>query len=149
MSSGRARRSNPEPFRSIPANSDLKPEKGTEIEAGFDASIFNDRMNLEVTYFDKTSKNLLLQRPLPPSLGFQQNPFVNIGEMYNRGFEVSIGGAPVRFSWFDWDSRLAFNTLDNKVVDLGRRRAVRDAHSRNGRLPAAVVGLATDPQHQR
>jgi len=102
-----------------PGNSDLKPEKGTEIEAGFDASFFRDRMNLEVTYFDKTSKNLLLQRPLPPSLGFQQNPFVNIGEMYNRGFEVSIGGAPVRFSWFDWDSRLAFNTLDNKVVDLG------------------------------
>ncbi|HEX5076119.1 MAG TPA: TonB-dependent receptor, partial [Gemmatimonadaceae bacterium] len=102
-----------------PGNSDLKPEKGTEIEAGFDASLFNDRMNLEVTYFDKTSKNLLLQRPLPPSLGFQQNPFVNIGEMYNRGFEVSIGGAPLRFGWFDWDSRLAFNTLDNKVVDLG------------------------------
>jgi len=102
-----------------PGNSDLKPEKGTELEAGFDASFFRDRMNLEVTYFDKTSKNLLLQRPLPPSLGFQQNPFVNIGEMYNRGFEVSIGGAPVRFSWFDWDSRLAFNTLDNKVVDLG------------------------------
>ena len=102
-----------------PGNSDLKPEKGTEIEAGFDASFFRDRMNLEVTYFDKTSKNLLLQRPLPPSLGFRENPFVNIGEMYNRGFEVSIGGAPVRFSWFDWDSRLAFNTLDNKVVDLG------------------------------
>jgi TonB-dependent starch-binding outer membrane protein SusC len=102
-----------------PGNSDLKPEKGTEIEAGLDASFFNDRMNLEVTYFDKTSKNLLLQRPLPPSLGFRENPFVNIGEMYNRGFEVSIGGAPVRFSWFDWDSRLAFNTLDNKVVDLG------------------------------
>ena len=102
-----------------PGNSDLKPEKGTEIEAGFDATFFSDRMNLEVTYFDKTSKNLLLQRPLPPSLGFQQNPFVNIGEMYNRGFEVSVGGAPLRMSWLDWDSRLSFNTLDNKVVDLG------------------------------
>ena len=102
-----------------PGNSDLKPEKGTEIEAGLDATFFSDRMNLEVTYFDKTSKNLLLQRPLPPSLGFQQNPFVNIGEMYNRGFEVSLGGAPLRMGWFDWDSRLSFNTLDNKVVDLG------------------------------
>jgi hypothetical protein len=102
-----------------PGNSDLKPEKGTEIEAGLDATFFSDRMSIELTYFDKTSKNLLLQRPLPPSLGFQQNPFVNIGEMYNRGLEVSVGGAPLRFSKFDWDSRLAFNTLDNKVVDLG------------------------------
>ena len=77
-------------------------------------------MSVELTYFDKTSKNLLLQRPLPPSLGFQQNPFVNIGEMYNRGFEVSLGGTPLRLGgWFDWDSRLSFNTLDNKVVDMG------------------------------
>lgn len=102
-----------------PGNSDLNPEEGREIEAGFDMSLFNDRVNVELTYFDKNSRNLLLQRPLPPSLGFQQNPFVNIGEMYNKGFEVSVGGAPLRLSFLDWDSRLSFNTLDNKVVDMG------------------------------
>ena len=102
-----------------PGNSNLKPEEGREIEAGFDMSLFTDRVNVELTYFDKNSKNLLLQRPLPPSLGFQQNPFVNIGEMYNKGFEVSVGGAPIRTRWVDWDSRLSFNTLDNKVVDMG------------------------------
>jgi len=102
-----------------PGNADLKPEQGKEIEAGFDASLFGDRVNLEVTYFDKTSKDQLLRRPLPPSLGFQENPFVNIGEMYNKGWEVSLGGTPLRLGWLDWDSQLAFNTLDNKVTDLG------------------------------
>jgi TonB-dependent starch-binding outer membrane protein SusC len=102
-----------------PGNSNLNPEEGREIEAGFDAALFGDRLNVELTYFDKNSKNLLLQRPLAPSLGFQQNPFVNIGEMYNKGLEVSVGGMPLRMSFLDWDTRLSFNTLDNKVVDMG------------------------------
>lgn len=102
-----------------PGNEDLKPEKGSEIEAGFDATLFTERLSLELTYFNKTSKDVLLQRPLPPSLGFQQNPFVNIGEIRNRGVEAALTGQLLKLRNFGWESRVNLNTLDNKIVDLG------------------------------
>ena len=63
-----------------PGNSNLKAELGQEFEGGFDATFFHDRASLEVTYFDKTSDNLLLQDPLPPSEGYATNPYVRRGE---------------------------------------------------------------------
>jgi TonB-linked SusC/RagA family outer membrane protein len=102
-----------------PGNEALKPERGSEIEAGFDATLFTERISLEVTYFNKTSKDVLLQRPLPPSLGFQQNPFVNIGEIRNRGVEVGLTSQLLRLKNLAWESRINFNTLDNKIIDLG------------------------------
>ncbi|MGH7713130.1 MAG: TonB-dependent receptor domain-containing protein, partial [Gemmatimonadaceae bacterium] len=102
-----------------PGNDTLKPELGEEFEVGFDATFLDERMNLEVTYFDKTSKDVLLQRPLPPSLGFQANPFVNIGEINNSGLEVALNGQLVRQANLQWDFRAAMNTLHNELVDLG------------------------------
>lgn len=102
-----------------PGNEKLLPERGTEFEAGFDATMLKDRVTMEVTYFDKVSRDVLLQRPLPPSLGFQANPFVNIGEVRNKGWEVAINAAMLRTRNFDWETRLAMNTLDTKVVSLG------------------------------
>jgi TonB-dependent SusC/RagA subfamily outer membrane receptor len=102
-----------------PGNAGLKPEKGSEIEAGFDATVFTDRVSLEVTYFNKVSQDVLLQRTLPPSLGFQQNPFVNIGEIRNRGFEFALNGQLLKLSQLQWDSRVNFNTLDLELTDLG------------------------------
>lgn len=102
-----------------PGNEDLKPEKGSEIEAGFDATLLTERLSMEFTFYNKTSKDVLLQRPLPPSLGFQQNPFVNIGEIRNRGVEVALTGQLLKLRNLGWESRLNFNTLDNKIIDLG------------------------------
>jgi TonB-dependent starch-binding outer membrane protein SusC len=102
-----------------PGNGGLRPEKGTELEMGFDATLFNDRLNLVVTYFDKVSRDVLLLRPLPPSLGFQANPFANIGEVENKGIEIGVSGAMIRRRNFEWEARLAMNTLDSKVNSLG------------------------------
>lgn len=102
-----------------PGNADLRPEKGIETELGFDATMWHERLSLEVTYFSRDTKDLILQRPLPPSLGFTQNPYVNIGEVTNKGFEVGVNGQIVQFKNFGWESRVSFNTLDNMLVSLG------------------------------
>lgn len=102
-----------------PGNDSLKAERGVEIEAGFDAGVLDDRIGFEVTYFRKTSKDLLLQRPLPPSLGFTQTPFVNIGELRNRGFEVGISAQPIQRRDMSWDVRLGLSTLDSKITNMG------------------------------
>jgi hypothetical protein len=102
-----------------PGNPGLRFERGEEFEAGFDLGFFNDRVGVELTYFNKVSKDLILQQPLAPSLGFTQNPFVNIGSMVNRGLEISVTALPVNTPTLSWDLRLGFNTLHNEVTDMG------------------------------
>jgi TonB-dependent starch-binding outer membrane protein SusC len=102
-----------------PGNPNLRAERGTELEFGFDAGILGERLGLEVTYFDKTSRDIILARLLAPSAGFTQNPPVNIGEMINRGVEVAANAAIINTPVFGWDARLGFNTLTNRITDLG------------------------------
>jgi TonB-linked SusC/RagA family outer membrane protein len=102
-----------------PGNPGLKAERGEEFEGGFDAGFWNDRFGLELTYFHKISKDLILSRPLPPSLGFTQNPFENIGRVLNRGVEVAITAVPIQGRNLSWDVRLGANTLHNEVTDMG------------------------------
>ena len=102
-----------------PGNPGLRFERGEEIEGGFDASFMNDRVGLELTYFNKKSKDLLLQQPLPPSQGFTQNPWVNIGELVNRGLEIAVRAVPLNTPSVSWDVRIGMNTLHNEVTDMG------------------------------
>lgn len=102
-----------------PGNSALRFERGEEIEGGFDATFLSDRLGLELTYFNKKSRDLLLQQPLPPSQGFIQNPWVNIGELVNSGVEISLRGVPVNTPSVSWDIRVGMNTLHNEVTDMG------------------------------
>lgn len=102
-----------------PGNADLEPERGVEVEFGFDASLLQERVGLEVTYYNKRSENLILSRPIAPSLGFTQNPNVNIGELENRGWEIGVNARVLETSNFSWDARLNLSTNTNEVLDLG------------------------------
>lgn len=102
-----------------PGNAKLRPEKGSEFEAGLDATLLKDRVTVELTYFDKRSRDVLLLRPLPPSLGFLANPFVNIGEVRNKGWELALNTTAISRRNLEWTNRLALNTLDTKIVSLG------------------------------
>jgi len=102
-----------------PGNPGLRFERGEEFEGGFDATFLRDQLGIELTYFNKVSKDLLLRKPLAPSEGFTQNPFVNIGSMVNRGFEVSVRAMVINTPTLSWDLRLGANTLHNEVTDMG------------------------------
>jgi TonB-linked SusC/RagA family outer membrane protein len=102
-----------------PGNDSLLPERGAELEIGFDASFLNDRLSVEFTRFDKRTRDLILSQPLPPSLGFTTNPSVNIGGVRNSGMEVSVSATPIRSRIFDWDVLVGASTLKNELTDLG------------------------------
>ncbi len=102
-----------------PGNADLKPERGTELELGFDVGLFNERVGLELTYFDKTTSDLIFARPQPPSLGFTGNPFVNIGGVRNSGFEFTMNASVYESQNVSFDLRGGFATLRNELTDLG------------------------------
>ncbi|HEY2852747.1 MAG TPA: SusC/RagA family TonB-linked outer membrane protein [Gemmatimonadaceae bacterium] len=102
-----------------PGNPNLKAERGKEFEAGVDADFINHRAGLELTYFNKTTSDLLLRRQLPPSLGFTQNPYVNLGKVDNRGIEFALRGTFVERPAFTWDATISGSTLRNRLISLG------------------------------
>jgi hypothetical protein len=102
-----------------PGNADLRAERGTELEAGLDAGLFGDRLGLELTWFDKVTRDLLIQRPIPPSLGFTQNPFVNLGRVTNRGVELGARGRVLTTSAVGLEIGATVSTLRNRLVSLG------------------------------
>lgn len=102
-----------------PGNANLKPERGTEYEAGADASFWGDRVSSEVTYFHKTTRDLIIARPIAPSLGFSSDPLANIGAVLNSGLELSLNVAALRGATLAWDIRGGANTLHNELTSLG------------------------------
>lgn len=102
-----------------PGNPNLKPEHGTEFEGGFDAGFLNERIGLELTYFDKRTSDLLLQQPLAPSLAYTINPWVNAGKVDNRGIEMMVRATPVESKTATWDVAFTASTLRNRLESLG------------------------------
>lgn len=102
-----------------PGNENLQAERGREFEAGLDAGILDGRVSLEVTYFNKVTTDLLLRVPQAPSLGFQEDPFRNIGEVLNRGLEFGATARVIQNDRVDWEVRGSASTLHNEVTDLG------------------------------
>jgi outer membrane receptor protein involved in Fe transport len=100
-------------------NPDLKPERGQEIEAGFEAGLFNDRVGLDVTFYRKKTKDAILQRVLAPSNGFPGNQFVNIGALRNQGFEAALRFSAINSPRTRLDLGLNWSRNDNEVLDLG------------------------------
>lgn len=103
-------------------NPNLKPERGSEIEAGFEAGLFNGRANLDLTYYNKRTKDALLPVSVPPSTGFAGTRLENLGTISNKGFEVVLSGMPIEMKHLSMETTLALSTNDNKLVSFGDER---------------------------
>ncbi len=101
-------------------NRDLKPERSTELEVGIDGTFWSSRITTELTYYNKSSKDALVSRTLPPSLGLGNTTrFENLGEVRNSGFEMLINAQLLRKRALGWDVTLNGSTNDNELVSLG------------------------------
>ena len=95
-------------------NPNLKPERQREWEGGFDVGLFNDRAVVEFTYYDQRTRDVVLLRSLASSSGFDVQ-YQNIGEISNRGIEITAGADLVRRGGFNWNSRLTYARNRNRV----------------------------------
>lgn len=97
-------------------NNELGWERSEMLNIGIDAILFNNRLNLTAEYYIKRTKDILLNMPVPLEYGFGKDK-VNIGEMQNKGWELTIGW---RDNINDFNYDLSFNLSDNKneVIDL-------------------------------
>ncbi len=100
-------------------NPDLGPERSSEIEVGFDASFLEDRLGLEFTYYDKRTRDAILEREIAPSIGFSGFQPFNIGRLSNKGTEAVIRGRPLQRAQTSLDLSLSLATNSNRLVDLG------------------------------
>jgi len=100
-------------------NPNLKPERASEFEGGFDAKLFDSRINIEATYYSKVTKDALISRVLPPSAGVATSRFENLGSVKNAGLEGLINAQLVNSRKFGWDATFSASENNNKLVDLG------------------------------
>jgi len=99
-------------------NSELKPERATEFEVGFETNLF-DRLSLDFTYFNKRTKDAILQQPTAPSGGFPGSQAVNVGETKNRGIELQAAFQALAKKNLAWEIVGNVATNKDEVVDLG------------------------------
>jgi len=110
-----------------PGNVKLGPEKSTEVDAGFDAGFFGDRLGIEASMFRTEVNNAIVPVLLPPSQGFTNTQSQNIGGIVNRGWEASISLLTFERSSFSWRNEVRMDGLKNKVTSLGGNTGVTDA----------------------
>lgn len=99
------------------ANKDLKPEMTQSLEVGLELEMFVSRLSINATYFDNTTTDQILPLELSKATGYSSK-YVNSGEMKNSGFEISVGGTPVKLAGFQWNINVNFTKVKNEVVSL-------------------------------
>jgi TonB-linked SusC/RagA family outer membrane protein len=100
-------------------NADLKPERSREVEFGADLGFLAGRLGLELTHYDKLSRDALVSRNLAPSLGSSSSQTVNLGQVSNKGWESTLNAKILTLPQLAWDATATYSTTTNKLVTLG------------------------------
>ena len=100
------------------ANPNLRPELLSEIELGFDSRFLNNRIELNVSYFKRTTEDLIVNKPLPASSGFTSTQS-NVGKVEGSGWEVDFGADLIKNdgNGLNWNSRINFTTNEQIVTE--------------------------------
>ena len=127
---------------------DLKPETTTEIEAGAEMGLFNNRMAFDFTYWDRTTLDALVERQFPPTGGFLQRQLSNIGEIEAHGYELKVNALAIDRSGFSVNLFANAAYLFQRIVDLGGAAPIKSGGSypryrnwlREGQAPGVLLG---------
>jgi TonB-linked SusC/RagA family outer membrane protein len=104
-------------------NPNLKPERATEIEVGFEADMLSGRLGVDLSYYSSRTKDALLPVDVAPSTGFSGTQLQNLGTIANSGFELLLNATPFRNSFLSWETTVALSTNHNELVSFGDERA--------------------------
>ena len=104
-------------------NPNLRPERGSEIELGFESALVGGRLGLDVTYYNKTTRDALLPVAVPPSTGFAGTQLQNLGKIANSGFEIVLNATPLRRTPLTIETTLSLSTNNNRLISFGDARA--------------------------
>lgn len=98
---------------------DLSWETTTTMNLGFDAVLLKNRMDLTFEWYDRTTEDILQQAGLPPTVGNEVNPILNIATVRNRGIELQLGWSD-NIGEVNYFINTNFTTVNNEVLDVWR-----------------------------
>ncbi|WP_165020671.1 SusC/RagA family TonB-linked outer membrane protein [Dysgonomonas sp. ZJ279] len=99
-------------------NPDLKWERTNQFDVGVDFGLFNNRINVEASYYYKQTKDLLLERPIPYTTGYGV-VWDNIGQVDNQGVDLMINTTNIESKDFRWETTFNMNYNKNEIKKLG------------------------------
>lgn len=100
-------------------NPDLKPERGREVEVGFDASALEDRLSFEFSAYRRKTSDAILSASVAPSTGFAGTRFTNIGELRTQGVELQTRAVALARGKVGLEFNLNLSRNSNEIRDLG------------------------------
>jgi TonB-linked SusC/RagA family outer membrane protein len=98
-------------------NPSLKPFNVRTIELGFEARLFKNRFGIDVAWYDKQTTNDIVRVTISQASGYN-DALVNVGEMSNKGIELTLTGTPVKQKNFGWNVMYNFAYNKNKLIKL-------------------------------
>ena len=112
-------------------NPNLGPERTRETEGGFDASLFNGRLGVVMTYFKARTSDALINVSYPPSQGFSANQAENVGVLQSTGLEVQLSSTVHPTRWAELNARVQYTQVKSKAIDLRGQMLTLDALARS------------------
>lgn len=99
-------------------NPEISPERETEYELGLDVAVLDERLSLGLTYYDRQTKDAIVEKPVPTSTGYFAR-YENAASWWNKGWELTMDAFPVRTDDFSWSIGGQWSTNESCVTSLG------------------------------
>jgi TonB-dependent starch-binding outer membrane protein SusC len=93
-------------------------EKDEASNVGFESILWNGKLSLTADYYFKQSTGLLFQLALPDIVGSGIRPNANVGNVQNRGVNITLGSRGHFSKEWGWDANTVFTTYNNKITQL-------------------------------
>lgn len=98
-------------------NRHIRPTISTSYEVGTEFRLFKNRFYGDVTYYIKDAKDQIIGTNVTPESGYT-NAIINAGKIRNQGYEITLGGTPVKMHDFEWNIYLNWAQNKNKLLEL-------------------------------
>ena len=105
-------------FRPQPYDANIKWETTTQIDVGVDFGLFRDRITGTVDFYKKDTEDLINSIPVPGGSNFSNFLLTNVGNLVNKGVEVTINTVPIKNEKFEWNFGFNFTYNENEVTKL-------------------------------
>jgi TonB-linked SusC/RagA family outer membrane protein len=115
----------------------LKAERSTEFEGGFDLGLFDSRVAIEFTGYHKVTKDALINVTTPPSAGSPAGQFRNVGKTKNEGLELVVNAQVFNRPSFVWDVTFSGSLMRNRLLEMPEE------------VPNIIVNTNGTQQHRR
>ena len=128
-----------------PAQPDLGWETTNQLDIGLEASFFEGRLNVEIDYYKKKTKDLLINLFVPPITGFGSR-LENFGEIQNQGLELKLDATIIDKNDFRWDATLTMAGNRSKALDIGTNIGASDSIQFRGNSQEPLIGVVIEGQ---